>query len=357
MTPLEVLICELIATDGPMRLDRYMGLCLGHPQHGYYVTRDPLGAEGDFITAPEVSQVFGELIGIWAAGAYVAMGEPPRVNLVELGPGRGTLMADMLRTIAKVSPGLFAAAALHLVETSPVLRARQRQAVGSRANWHTAIEEVPEAPVILVANEFFDAIPIRQMERRGGFWHERVIGLQQGHLAPGLSGPVNGPGGPGGPGGRDGDVLELAPAREAIARHIGERLSRHAGAALIIDYGHLTSAPGDTLQAMRRHGSTAITDKPGECDLTSHVDFQALAQALREGGAAVLPAMTQRGFLLAMGLEPRFEHLLMRADYIVTATLRRQMARLADENQMGNLFKVLAATSPGMPRPYPFGQT
>ena len=147
MTPLEVLICELIATDGPMRLDRYMGLCLGHPQHGYYVTRDPLGAEGDFITAPEVSQVFGELIGIWAAGAYVAMGEPPRVNLVELGPGRGTLMADMLRTIAKVSPGLFAAAALHLVETSPVLRARQRQAVGSRANWHTAIEEEPEAPL------------------------------------------------------------------------------------------------------------------------------------------------------------------------------------------------------------------
>ncbi len=351
MTPLEVLICELIASDGPMRLDRYMGLCLGHPQHGYYVTRDPLGAEGDFITAPEISQVFGELIGIWAAGAFVAMGEPPRVNLVELGPGRGTLMADMLRTIARVSPGLSSAAVLHLVETSPILRAKQRQALGPKANWHMALEEVPDAPIILIANEFFDAVPIRQLERRQGFWHERVIGLDQGHLTCGLSGPVSGPAG------RDGDVVELAPAREAIARHIGERLLRHQGAALIIDYGHLTSAPGDTLQAVRRHGSTAVTDRPGECDLTSHVDFEALGRALQEGGAAVLAPMTQRAFLLALGLEPRFEHLALRADSIVSATLRRQKARLADESQMGNLFKVLAATSPGMPSPYPFGQT
>ena len=351
MTPLEVLISELIATDGPMRLDRYMGLCLGHPQYGYYVTRDPLGGEGDFVTAPEVSQVFGELLGVWAAGAFVAMGEPARVNLVELGPGRGTLMADMLRTIGRVSPALAAAAVLHLVETSPVLRARQRQAVGPGASWHMTLEEVPKAPMILVANEFFDAIPIRQFERRRGLWHERVIGLEQGHLARGLSGPVPGPEG------RDGDVVEFAPARDAIARQIGQRLSRHAGAALIIDYGHLTSAPGDTLQAMRKHGFAEVIDRPGECDLTSHVDFEALGLALREGGAVVHKPMTQRAFLLAMGLEPRFEHLALRADSIVTATLRRQMARLADENQMGNLFKVLAATSPGIQSPYPFGQT
>lgn len=351
MTPLEVLISELIATDGPMRLDHYMGLCLGHPQHGYYVTRDPLGREGDFVTAPEVSQVFGELIGIWAAGAFVAMGEPARVNLVELGPGRGTLMADMLRTIGRVSPALAAAAVMHLVETSPVLRTRQRQAVGPGASWHMTLKEVPHAPMILVANEFFDAIPIRQIERRRGLWHERVIGLEQGRLARGLSGPVLGPEG------RDGDVLELAPARDVIASQIGQRLSRHAGAALIIDYGHLTSAPGDTLQAMRRHGFTNVTDRPGECDLTSHVDFQALGRALTEGGADVLRPMTQRDFLLAMGLEQRFQRLELRADLMVTSTLRRQMARLADENQMGNLFKVLAATSPGMPCPYPFGQT
>ena len=351
MTPLEVLISELIATDGPMRLDHYMGLCLGHPQHGYYVTRDPLGREGDFVTAPEVSQVFGELIGIWAAGAFVAMGEPARVNLVELGPGRGTLMADMLRTIGRVSPALAAAAVMHLVETSPVLRTRQRQAVGPGASWHMTLKEVPNAPMILVANEFFDAIPIRQIERRRGLWHERVIGLEQGRLARGLSGPVLGPEG------RDGDVLELAPARDVIASQIGQRLSRHAGAALIIDYGHLTSAPGDTLQAMRRHGFADVTDRPGECDLTSHVDFQALGRALTEGGADVLRPMTQRDFLLAMGLEQRFQRLELRADLLVTSTLRRQMARLADENQMGNLFKLLAATSPGMPCPYPFGQT
>jgi SAM-dependent MidA family methyltransferase len=351
VTPLEIVISDLIATDGPMRLDRFMALCLGHPQHGYYVTRDPLGAAGDFITAPEVSQVFGELIGIWAAGAFVAMGEPSRVNLVELGPGRGTLLADMLRTIRRVSPGFASAAVLHLVETSPVLRAKQRQVVGPGANWHMNLEDVPHAPTIVIANEFFDAIPIRQFERRAGVWHERVIGLEHGQLVRGLSGPVPGPVG------RDGDVLEQAPAREAIARHLGERLARQPGAALIIDYGHFRSAPGDTLQAMRRHGFAGVIERPGECDLTSHVDFQALGQALVEGGAAVHRAMTQRAFLLAMGLEARFEHLLMRADLLVTATLKRQMARLADESQMGNLFKVLAATSPGMPAPYPFGET
>lgn len=351
MTPLEVVICDLIATDGPMRLDRFMGLCLGHPQHGYYVTRDPLGVEGDFITAPEISQVFGELIGIWAAGAYVAMGEPSRVNLVELGPGRGTLMADMRRTIAKVSPALSAAITVHLVETSPVLRARQRQVVGPGASWHMSLEEVPDAPMLLIANEFFDAIPIRQFEMREGVWRERMIGLENGHLMRGLSGPVSGPEG------RDGDVAEYAPAREAIARQIGGRLARQPGAALIIDYGHLTSAPGDTLQAMRKHGFTEVIVRPGECDLTSHVDFEALGHALWEGGAAVQRAMTQRAFLLAMGLEPRFERLMQRADLLVAQTLKRQMARLADEDQMGNLFKVLAATSPGMPNPYPFGET
>ena len=351
MSPLEAVIAELIASDGPMRLDRFMGLCLGHPQYGYYVTRDPLGAEGDFITAPEVSQVFGELIGIWAAGAYVAMGEPAEVNLIELGPGRGTLLADMLRTIGKVSPGFAAAARLLLVETSPVLRARQRQVLGPGASWHMDLADVPHAPTILIANEFFDAIPIRQIERQGGAWHERVVGLANGHLVRGLSGPLPGPDG------RDGDVIEIAPAREAIARHVGERLARQPGAALIIDYGHLRSAPGDTLQAMRGHSFAGVIERPGACDLTSHVDFEALGRALGKGGAAVQKAMTQRAFLLAMGLEARFDRLMRGADLTVTAMLKRQLARLADESQMGNLFKVLAATSPGMPAPYPFGDT
>ena len=328
-----------------------MGLCLGHPQHGYYVTRDPLGETGDFITAPEVSQVFGELIGIWAAGAYTAMGEPAKLNLVELGPGRGTLMADILRTIRKAAPGLAGAATVHLVETSPVLRAKQRTAVGAGAHWHRTLEEVPDGPMMLLANEFFDAIPIRQMEKRASGWHERVIGLEKGRLTRGLAPPVKGPQG------REGDVMEFAPARDAIARHIGERLARQPGAALIIDYGHLTSAPGDTLQAMRGHGFAGITERPGECDLTSHVDFAALAKALQAGGGQVYPPMTQRAFLLAMGLEQRIGQLASLADPGIAAILHRQMARLADENQMGNLFKVLAATSPGMASPYPFGTT
>jgi NADH dehydrogenase [ubiquinone] 1 alpha subcomplex assembly factor 7 len=349
MTPLEVLICEMIASDGPMRLDHFMSLCLGHPQFGYYATRDPLGAEGDFITAPEVSQVFGELIGIWAAGAYVAMGEPDSVSLVELGPGRGTMMFDLLRSIARVQPKLKAAAAVHLVETSPVLRARQRDTLGPGASWHMEFDEVPQGPMIILANEFFDAIPIRQFQMRGGVWHERVVGLEDGQLCLGLSGPVAGPAG------QEGEIAEHAPAREAIARQIGQRLARHPGAALIIDYGHLSSATGDTLQAMRQHGFTGVTERPGDCDLTSHVDFEAISRALRAAGAAVPAAKTQREFLLAMGLEPRFERLTQHADANLAATLQRQMDRLVGEQQMGHLFKVLAATSPGLPAPYPFG--
>ena len=351
MTPLERLICDLIVTDGPMRLDRYMGLCLNHPQHGYYVTRDPLGDKGDFITAPEISQVFGELIGIWAAGMWLALNKPGRINLVELGPGRGTLMVDVLRTLRKLAPALADAARLHLVETSPVLRARQRSVLPAGADWYMTLEEVPRGPMILLANEFFDAIPIRQYEMREGAWHERMVGLENGHLAWGLSGPVPGPAG------RDGDVLEVAPARETIARHIGERLAQDKGAALIIDYGHVKSAPGNTLQAMRDHSFTDVLGKPGQCDLTSHVDFEQLVQALEKGGAVVHPARTQRAFLLALGLELRVAQLVQRANPELREILNRQKARLADEDQMGNLFKVLAATSPGVETPYPFGMS
>lgn len=350
MTPLERLICDLIVTDGPMRLDHYMGLCLNHPQYGYYITRDPLGGQGDFITAPEVSQVFGELIGIWAAGMWMGMERPERVNLVELGPGRGTLMVDVLRAVRKVAPGLADAARLHLVETSPVLRARQRNVLPTGANWYMTLEEVPKGPMILLANEFFDALPIRQYEMCEGQWYERVVGLENGHLAWGLTGPVPGPAG------KDGDVIEVSAARETVARQIGERLARHPGAALVFDYGHLSSAPGNTLQAMRNHRFADVIGKPGECDLTSHVDFQMLSLALRDTGAVVPPAMTQRAFLLAMGIEARVAQLAANSNPELKDVLARQKARLADENQMGNLFKVLTATSPGMPTPYPFGR-
>ena len=350
-TPLARLIREEVALEGPMRIDRYMGLCLGHPRHGYYITRDPLGERGDFVTAPEVSQVFGELIGVWAIAAWGLTGEPERVHLVELGPGRGTLMADVLRTLRKAAPRLAAGASVHLVETSPILREAQLKAVGEGAFWHDRLEDVPEdAPMILLANEFFDAIPIRQFEFRGGAWHERVVGLDAaGQLSIGLGATVPGRGG------AEGEIREAAPARDEIARSLGQRLARQKGAALIIDYGHLRTAPGDTLQAMRNHRPVSVTEAPGDCDLTSHVDFQALAAALREGGAVTHPPLTQRHFLLAMGLEPRIGQLAARVDADTAASLHRQMARLADEAQMGNLFKVLAATSPGLATPYPFG--
>ncbi|MFN4142592.1 class I SAM-dependent methyltransferase [Aestuariivirga sp.] len=350
MPPLEALIREVIAGEGPMRLDRYMSLCLGHPLHGYYMTRDPLGERGDFVTAPEVSQVFGELVGVWAVAAWGAMGRPAAFHLVELGPGRGTLMADILRTVRKAAPDFAAAAAVHLVETSPVLRDKQKAALGEGPSWHGQFEAVPEGPMILIANEFFDALPVRQREKRGGRWHERVVGLENGRLVLGL-----GPEVPGGEG-AEGAIVEFAPEREAVARAIGGRLARHAGAALVIDYGHLVSAPGDTLQAMRRHRFVPVTEAPGEADLTSHVDFAALAKAFRAGGAEAWPALTQRDFLLAMGLVPRFEQLASRATLETRATLHRQMERLAAEKEMGNLFKVLAATSPGLGMPYPFGR-
>ena len=353
MTPLEKLIREMITAEGPMRLDRYMGLCLGHPIHGYYMARDAFGEEGDFITAPEISQVFGELIGIWCAAAWQAMGAPASFNLVELGPGRGTLIRDILRS-AKVMTGFIAAAKLHLVEMSPRLREMQKQGL-SNAAWHDALASVPNGPMVLVANEFFDAIPIRQFERRDGRLFERCVGFDGESLIIGLTEAesVVGQGAPG----NDGDVIEFSPARENIAREIGMRLAQHSGAALIIDYGHFLSAPGDTLQAVRKHQHVPITMAPGECDLTSHVDFEATAKTIGRGGAAVWPGITQRAFLLAMGLEARTAALEARADTRMADMLQRAMARLIDTSQMGNLFRVLAATSPGLATPYPFGKS
>ncbi len=346
MTPLERLLTEVIEAEGPLRLDQYMTLCLGHPQHGYYATRDPLGAEGDFITAPEISQVFGELLGVWCAAAWKSMAAPAAFNLVELGPGRGSLMADILRA-AKVVPGFTDAAQIHLVETSPVLRRLQQQK-HPHAAWHVTLESVPTAPSIVISNEFFDCLPIRQFERREGKWLERVIGLSGNGLAPGLIEAENL-----GAQGRDGDVIEFSPARTEVAEALGQRLAINPGAALIIDYGHARTAPGDTLQAMRQHRFAAITESPGDCDLTSHVDFAALAKALSKSGATPWPLLTQRAFLLSMGLEQRTAVLAARAGAQAPA-LQRAMARLAHPDQMGNLFKVLAVTSPGLAAPYPF---
>ncbi|MBZ0262824.1 MAG: SAM-dependent methyltransferase [Hyphomicrobiales bacterium] len=344
MTPLEKIIGEIIAAEGPMPIDRYMGLCLGHPLHGYYMTRDPFGEQGDFMTAPEISQIFGELIGVWCAAAWDATGKPAQFNLVELGPGRGTLMADILKA-AKVMPGFREAARIHLVEMSPILRRLQKQKLG-QVTWHDTFADVPEGPLLLIANEFLDAIPLRQFEKRHGKWLERCVGAEGMGFMPAALDNAQG---------ANGDVIEFAPQRSGIAQEIGQRLARDGGCALIIDYGHLQTAPGDTLQAVRAHEYVAVTDQPGESDITSHVDFEALAKAFRQGGAVVHPAITQRAFLLAMGLEQRAAILSSKADANSKTILDRAVARLAGETEMGNLFKVMAATSADFPVPYPFG--
>lgn len=348
MSELQKVLDGIYASDGPIGIDRYMGLCLGHPQHGYYMKRDPFGERGDFVTAPEITPLFGEVLGIWLATIYGAMGRPKTFNLIELGPGRGTLMADMLKA-AKTVPGFHEAARVHLVEMSPVLKRMQHWKLGAAASWHESLAAVPQGPFILVANEFFDALPVRQFEFRRGVWNERMMGPDGMGLRLGSPGA--------GRMGKEGDVIEVAPARQAVAQEIGRRLAFTTGAALVIDYGHLKTDVGDTLQALHKHKKVPITHLPGESDLTSHVDFEALGHAISKAGGRVMPAMTQRDFLLRMGLEIRASVLASKANAAQVAMLGRVVERLVGEDQMGKLFKVLVATSPNLATPYPFGGT
>lgn len=361
-TTLEGELVAMIAAEGPLSLDRYMALCLGHVRHGYYMRQDPFGRAGDFMTAPEISQMFGELAGVWCAAAWQSMGAPSPFRLVELGPGRGTLMADLLRA-ARVVPGFLEAVRVHLVETSPVLRQRQNATLaraGLAIEWHSGLDDVPAGPTILIANEFFDALGISQFVRSDGGWHERLVGIDpSGKLALGLA-PHPTPArllphwaqsaAPG-------EVIEVAPARRDAAHAIGARLKHMGGAALIVDYGHVRSAPGDTLQAVRAHRFQDILDRPGDSDLTSHVDFEALVGALRSGGSAVHGPLTQGAFLSAMGLAERAEALKRNADAEARAEIDAAAGRLAAESQMGHLFKVIAATHPDLLPPYPFQDT
>jgi NADH dehydrogenase [ubiquinone] 1 alpha subcomplex assembly factor 7 len=349
VTPLEGVIRAIIASEGPMRLDRYMALCLGHPQFGYYMTRDPFGEAGDFVTAPEISQMFGELIGVWCASQWQALGAPSSINLVEFGPGRGTLMSDLLRA-GRVMPGFAQAARIHLIETSPVLRAAQEARLGTGATWHDALTSVPKGPAIFVANEFFDALPIRQFEWRMGHGFERCVGIGEGTLQLGLAPSANLSDTTRIEASEEGCVIEDSSQRDAVAAEIGRRLAEAPGTALIIDYGHQRSAVGDTLQAVRRHAFVDILDHPGEADLTAHVDFESLAQAMAAQGARVYEPLTQGRFLLSMGLGERSRVLSGKLGEAAIAASER----LAGEAQMGNLFKVLAATSPGFGPPYPF---
>jgi SAM-dependent MidA family methyltransferase len=324
VTPLERALRDRIRSDGPITVEGFMEACNAF----YYATRDPLGARGDFITAPEISQMFGELVGACLADCWVRAGTPGGTRFVELGPGRGTLAADAQRVMRLA--GLDAP--VHFVETSPVLRAAQAEAVAGAA-WHESFSDVPDGPLLVVANEFLDALPVRQFVDG----RERKVCIAAGGLAFD----------------RDGEVVETSPPRDQIVADAASRLAAHGGAALIIDYGHVKSAPGDTLQAVRGHRFAPVLANPGEQDLTAHVDFEAVARAALEAGAAATRVETQGRWLERLGIAARSQALAgERPDRAEDIDKARR--RLCDSEQMGELFKVIAIHAPDWAAPAGF---
>jgi SAM-dependent MidA family methyltransferase len=324
VTPLERALRERIAVEGPISVEAFMEACNTY----YYATRDPLGVRGDFTTAPEISQMFGEMIGAALADSWKRAGAPADAIYVELGPGRGTLAADALRVMG--SAGFDGE--VHLVETSPMLRDMQKQVVPD-AQWHESIDDLPARPLLLISNEFLDALPIRQ--HVAGF--ERRVMVAAGGLAFD----------------RDGEIMETAPARDGAVASIATCLAAKGGVALFVDYGHERTAPGDSLQAMRHHGFAPVLADPGEQDLTAHVDFEAVAKAASDAGAAVTRVVSQGEWLIRLGIEARAQALSRanpdRADEFQTA-----LDRLTARDQMGELFKVIAIHSPSWPGPAGF---
>jgi SAM-dependent MidA family methyltransferase len=345
VTDLAERLARLITTTGPISVAQYMAEANAH----YYRTRDPLGAAGDFTTAPEISQMFGELVGLWLADLWTRAGSPD-VHYIELGPGRGTLAADALRAMraAGLEPEV------HFVEISPVLRNAQAERV-PQASWHDDVATLPrDKPLLVVANEFFDALPVHQLVSTGRGWCERMIAWQGGRFVP-VGGPFIGSG-PIPEGVRHapaGAILETSPASVAVVRDLAGRLTAQGGAALIVDYGHERTSVGDTLQAVARHRFADPWTQPGERDLTAHVDFQALAEGERRQGIRVAGPRTQGEWLQAMGIGVRAAALARaapdRADEIAAAA-----ARLTAEDQMGTLFKVLALVARRWPEPVAF---
>jgi SAM-dependent MidA family methyltransferase len=345
VTPFERHLRALIASEGPITVERYMSLCVGH----YYATRDPFGARGDFTTAPEISQMFGELLGLWSVAVWQAMGSPATLNLIELGPGRGTLMADALRA-GRLAPPFREAVRVHLVEASPTLRAAQERTLaeaGVPLAWHPDLASVPEGPALVIANEFFDALPVRQYVATDRGWCERLVALDGDALAFGLFAEPNPTlGRPR----RTGDVAEVPEAGGALAAALARRLVRDGGAALVIDYGTWAPEPKSTLQAVKNHAFADPLSDPGEADLTAHVNFSLLAEAASREGAAVHGPSGQGDFLRTLGIEARAEALKGRADQARGEAVDAALRRLTDPGPagMGELFKVIAFADPAL---------
>lgn len=348
-----------IRAHGPMTVAAFMAMALHDPKAGYYARRQPLGAAGDFTTAPEISQIFGELIGLWCADLWLKMGRPDLIVVAELGPGRGVLMADFLRAAGGV-PGFREAMRLVLVEASPVLREEQRRRLPG-AEWVASFDEIPEGPLLLVANEFLDALPIRQLVRGRREWAERLVAVDAADAlcltdspeSPALSLLVA----PARRQAEPGFIIELCPAAAALASALAGRLQRHLGAALFVDYGYGEDTSGATLAAIENHRATGILDRPGCTDLSAHVDFAAFADAARAAGAVVYGPVPQGRFLGSLGAADRFNALWPRARPAQRETLQSGLRRLIDPDEMGTLFKALAMTSPGLPAPSGFGDS
>lgn len=339
------LIKDEIKKDGPISIARYMELALGHPKHGYYIKRDPFGERGDFITAPEICQVFGEMIGLWSAELWHQMGAGP-IQIVELGPGRGTLMKDFLRATKHVDQ-YHEHMTIHFVETSPHLQDAQYHNVREehdRFEWHDRLEDVPEAPTIFIANEFFDALPIRQHMQTDDGLKERLIGLnaedelvfileQAGlSLAKGESNIA------------EGTVIESCTEAKQIMADLSARVRDHGGGALIIDYGYLGESHQDTLQAMKNHAFHNVLSEPGEADITAHVDFASLLEVAESQGLAIHGPVEQGKLLSRLGAELRANMLLQHAAPEQQEQIISGLRRLIDPNQMGELFKAIAIT-------------
>lgn len=348
MTALAEILVRQIAADGPMTVAGFMAACLLHPTHGYYTTRPPFGAEGDFITAPEISQMFGEMVGLCLAQSWLDQGQPAPFTLAEFGPGRGTLMADILRA-TKAVPGFHAAASVVLLEASARLRAVQAAALAPyRVEWRDSADDLADAPLFVVANEFFDALPIHQYVKSAEGWRERLVGLQDGSLGFGLSAPMR----------REdldlrfggdpvGSLVEVCPQARLAVGAVAQRIAAKGGLALFIDYGGWRSK-GDTLQALKDHAFAEPLAEPGRADLTAHVDFEALALAARGLSAQY---RTQGEVLTALGIHHRADRLAQRLTGDALATHRAALHRLTDPQEMGSLFKMLALSPPLAPTP------
>ena len=354
MNELKQIIIEEILANGPMPLENYMSRALGDNTHGYYTKQDPFGKKGDFVTAPEISQVFGELLGLWGLDFWMKSGSWSEFNLVELGPGRGTLMRDIANAV-KMQPDYLQSAHLHLLETSPVLQDMQNQTLsrlldeGTSCHWHKNIKDLLEAchhmPVIIYANEFFDALPIRQYVQENNTWALRCVDVEDSELALvtlkdfTLKEIL-----PAAHDFKHGDILETTPESETIMTQLTNYIAEYSGALLIIDYGYTQNQTGDTFQALSEHQTVSPFKNPGNADLTAHVNFKRLADIAEDASCRSLGPASQRNFLLSLGLEQRFESLSLKANNQQKTDLLAARNRLIGMDQMGILFNVLAVT-------------